>query len=73
MYRGYYGLGVTAGMIGTPASQTQWRVINRTAAAVLLAAALLPVAALPLWRRARPRQVLLALCWALAVGCLMLG
>jgi hypothetical protein len=33
----------------------------------------LPVAALPLWRRPRPRPVLLAVCWVLAVGFTMHG
>lgn len=67
LYRGYYGLGGTAGMIGRPASQSEWRALNLIGAAILLVAALLPAAILPLWRRARPRRVLLALCWLLAV------
>jgi hypothetical protein len=69
LYRAYYGFGGTAGMIGRPASQAEWRAINLIAAAVLLVAALLPVAALPLWRRPRLRRVLLVVCWVLAVGC----
>lgn len=73
MYRGYYGLGGTMGMFGTPASETQWRAINLTAAAILLVTAVLPVAVLPLWRRPPVRPVLLALCWALAVGFTMHG
>jgi hypothetical protein len=32
-------------------------------------AAALPIAALPLWRIPRARRVLLAVCWAVAVGC----
>ena len=32
-------------------------------------AAALPIAVLPLWRIPRARWVLLALCWAVAVGC----
>lgn len=67
-YRGYYGLGGTAGMFGTPASPAQWRAINLAAAAMLFTVALLPVAALPLWPRRWPRRVLLASCWVLAVG-----
>lgn len=73
MYRGYYGLGGAVGMFGTPASDAQWRAINLTAAAILLVVAVLPVAALPLWRRSRLRPVLLALCWPLAVGFTMHG
>ena len=71
VYRAYYGFGGTVGMIGRPASQAEWRVINLTAAAMLLVAALLPVAALPLWRRPRLRRVLLVVCWVLAVGFVM--
>ena len=59
LYRAYYGFGGTVGIIGRPAAQAEWRVINLTAAAMLLVAALLPVAALPLWRRPRLRRVLL--------------
>jgi hypothetical protein len=70
-YRGYYGLGGTAGMFGTPASAAQWRTINLAAAVVLLAIALLPVAALSLWQRRWPRRILLTSCWVLAVGLVM--
>lgn len=73
LYRGYYGLGGTAGMFGSPASAAQWRSINLVAAATLLVVALVPVIALPLWRRPRPRRVLLASCWVLAVGLIMHG
>jgi hypothetical protein len=68
LYRGYYGLGGTVGMFGTPASSAQWRAVNLAGAAVLLVIALLPIAALPLWPRPGLRPVLLALCWLLAVG-----
>ena len=70
-YRGYYGLGGTAGMFGTPSSAAQWRAINLAAAALLLAVAVLPLAALPLWQRRWPRRGLLASCWLLAVGLVM--
>lgn len=73
LYRGYYGLGGTVGIVGEPASQAQWRAINLAAAAVLLAAAVLPVAVLPLWRRPRWRPVLAGVCWVVAVGCVMHG
>lgn len=68
LYRGYYGLGGTIGMIGRPADQGEWRAINLAGAAILLVLALLPVAVLPLWRRRGLRRVLLGLCWLLAVG-----
>jgi hypothetical protein len=71
LYRGYYGLGGTVGMIGRAASQAEWRALNLAGAAMLLVVALLPVAALPLWRRPRWRRVLLGVCWALAVGFVM--
>lgn len=70
-YRGYYGLGGTAGMFGAPASPAQWRAVNLAAAGLLLAVAVLPVAALPLWPRRWPRRALLASCWVLAVGFVM--
>jgi len=70
-YRGYYALGGTAGMFGTPASPAQWRAVNLAAAVMLLAVAVLPVAALPLWQRRWPRRFLLAACWVLAVGFVM--
>lgn len=70
-YRGYYGLGGTVGMFGAPASPVQWRAVNLAAAGMLLAVAVLPVAALPLWPRRWPRRVLLASCWVLAVGFVM--
>jgi hypothetical protein len=73
VYRGYYGLGGTAGMFGTPASPAQFRAVNLVAAAMLLAIAVLPVAALPLWPRRWPRRILLASCWVLAVGFVMHG
>jgi hypothetical protein len=73
LYRGYYGLGGTVGMFGRPASQAQWRTINLAGAALVLVLALLPAAALPLWRRPHLRPVLLAVCWVLAVGFTMHG
>jgi hypothetical protein len=70
-YRGYYALGGTIGMFGTPVSMSQWRLINAVGAAIILTAAVLPVATLPLWQRRKARLVLLALCWVIAVGCVM--
>ncbi|MEU8355531.1 hypothetical protein AB0C27_05890 [Nonomuraea sp. NPDC048882] len=70
-YRAYYALGGTAGMFGTPVSQAQWLAINAVGAGILLVAAVLPVAALPLWRRRSGRRAMLALCWVAAVGCVM--
>jgi hypothetical protein len=71
LYRGYYALGGTLLLPGTPADPTQFRLINAAAVAVLAIAAVLPIAMLPLWRRPRARQVLLAVCWLVAVGCSM--
>ncbi len=69
LYRAYYGFGGTVGLIGVVRSQTEWRAINLAAAGIVLVAAALPIAALPLWRRPGPRRVLLVLCWVVAVGC----
>ena len=70
-YRGYYAMGGTFGMFGTPVSMSQWRLINALGAAIILIGAVVPVATLPLWQRRRARAVLLALCWVVAVGCVM--
>lgn len=70
-YRAYYGFGGTIGMIGTPASEDDWRAINLAAATVLLLVALLPLVALPLWGRPQLRRGLLGVSWLLAVGGVM--
>jgi hypothetical protein len=70
-YRAYYALGGTVGMFGTPVSMSQWRLINAEGAVIILIGAVLPVATLPLWQRRQARLVLLALCWVIAVGCVM--
>lgn len=70
-YRAYYALGGTIGMFGTPVSMSQWRLINAVGAAIILVGAVLPVATLSLWTHRRARSVLLALCWVVAVGCVM--
>jgi len=70
-YRAYYGFGGTFGMIGTPRSPAGFRLLNLFAVGVLMAAAVLPVAALFGWRHPRVRRVLLGLCWIVAVGCVM--
>jgi hypothetical protein len=69
LYRAYYGLGGTVGMFGVPASDAQWRAINLVAAALLFGAAALPLVAGPLWNRAWPRRLLLAIAWVIAVAC----
>lgn len=71
LYRGYYALGGTLLLPGTLADPSQFRLINAAAVAILAIAAVLPIAMLPLWRRARARPVLLAVCWLVAVGCTM--
>ena len=73
LYRGYYWLGGTVGMVGRPASQAEWRAINLAGAVIVLVLALLPTVMLPLWQRPRLRPVLLAVCWVLAVGYIMHG
>jgi hypothetical protein len=68
-YRGYYALGGTGLLPGTPAQGGEFRRINAVAAVVLGIAAVLPLAMLPLWSRRRIRPLLLTLCWLVAVGC----
>jgi hypothetical protein len=69
LYRGYYALGGTFGMQGTPVSFPLWRQVNAVGAVLILAFAILPLLLLPAWRHRRVRPVLLVLCWIVAVGC----
>lgn len=69
LYRGYYALGGTFGIFGTPVSMEQWRRINGIAAAMLFVAAMLPLVSVHAWGNRRARPVLLALCWIVTVGC----
>jgi hypothetical protein len=71
LYRGFYGLGGTIGMIGTPTSESNWRATNLGAAGVLLLVGLLPFASLPLSRRPTGRRLLLIIAWGLATGGVM--
>jgi hypothetical protein len=71
IYRGYYAAGGTFGVPGTPDPHGPFRLINAFAAIILVVAAVLPVVMLPLWSRRRARLVLLAVCWTVAVGCVM--
>ncbi|MGA8114351.1 MAG: DUF3995 domain-containing protein [Actinocatenispora sp.] len=73
LYRGYYAAGGTAFLPGTirPGSRDQFLLINLIGALVIGAAAVVPVAMLPFWSRRWSRRPLLALCWAVAVGCCM--
>jgi hypothetical protein len=71
LYRGYYAVGGTVGMIGTFRSASEWRDLNLAGAVILLAVAVLPVTMLPLWRRPGVRRILLGVCWVLAVGFIM--
>ena len=69
LYRWYYALGGTFGMLGTPVSLEQFARINAIAGVLLFVAALLPIVLASVWSRRRTRPVLLALCWVIAVGC----
>jgi hypothetical protein len=69
VYRGYYAAGGTRWLPGQPADPAQFRLINGAAAIILLIAAAAPLAMLPMWRRHRARLAALALCRAVAVGC----
>jgi hypothetical protein len=70
LYRGYYAVGGTRFLPGTPADAQQFRLINAVAVVILVIAAAVPLAMLSLWRRQRARPVLLAVCWLVAVGCI---
>lgn len=66
-YRGYYAAGRTIGMHGTPASMSDFRMVNLAGAIILGVWALFPIAALPLWQRPRARNALFAVSWLGAV------
>jgi hypothetical protein len=70
-YRGYYALGGTIGMFGTPVSESQWRQINGVGAVLLVLAAFVAFATTRLWHRPLARQALLAFAWVAFVGCVM--
>jgi hypothetical protein len=69
LYRWYYALGGTFGLLGLPRSLEKWRRINAIAGVLLLVTAVLPLALVNVWGRRRARPLLLALCWMIAVGC----
>jgi hypothetical protein len=71
LYRGYYAVGGTRFLPGTPADAQQFRLINAVAVVILVIAAAVPLAMLLLWRRQGARPVLLAVCWLVAVVCIM--
>jgi hypothetical protein len=72
-YRGYYALGGTFGMFGTPVSVSQWRQINGVGAVLLFMAAIVAFATTRLWHRTNLRTALLVFAWVAAVGCVMHG
>jgi hypothetical protein len=73
-YRGYYALGGTIGMFGTPVSERQWRQINAVGAVLLVMAAIVAFATTTrLWDRRYARTALLVFAWAAFTGCVMHG
>jgi hypothetical protein len=58
-------------MFGTPVSMGQWRLINAVGAAIILIGAVLPVATLPAVATSASALGDEALCWMIAVGCVM--
>lgn len=70
-YRAYYAFGGSLGMFGVPVSESDWRRINAIGAVITLVGAILPIVMLRGWRRPLARTCLLALCWIVAVGCVM--
>ncbi len=71
VYRGYYALGGTFGMFGTPVSDAEWRRINGSAAVVLVLAAGLAAVAPRLHAHHRTWAGLVAAGWIITVGCVM--
>jgi len=69
LYRGYYALGGTWGILGTPVSHAQWIRINAIAAGMLLAAAVAPIAFLRAWHMRTMRPFLLVVAWLVSVAC----
>jgi hypothetical protein len=69
LYRSYYALGGTWGILGTPASHEQWIRINAIASAMLLVTAALAIATVPGWRNPRAVPWLLVFCWLVTVTC----
>lgn len=70
LYRLYYAVGGTFGMLGTPVSQEDWRRINLIAAILLFATAFLPIVVARLWTRPRWQPLLLTLAWVIAIACI---
>jgi len=68
VYRAYYALGGTVGLIGRPVSESRLQAINGVGAAIILVAAVLPWLVL---RSGRFRRITPALGWIVAVGCCM--
>jgi hypothetical protein len=70
-YRAYYGFGGRTGMVGVPASWSQFRAINLAAVVILIVAAAIPFAATRAEPDRWPRRVLPAVSLLAAVGCCM--
>ena len=69
VYRWYYALGGTVGMLGTPRSHAEWIRINAIAGVLLFVSALLPLLILRAWSNRRAEPLLLTIAWIIAVGC----
>ena len=67
-YRAYYALGGDVGMIGVPASESDFRAVNAAGAAIIAAAGVLALLAVRVRRILRALPVL---GWIGAVGCCM--
>jgi hypothetical protein len=70
-YRGYYALGGTVGMFGTPVSTDLWRQVNAAGAAVLVGAAAVAAIVPSMEDRPRVRMALIGFAWIAFVGCVM--
>ena len=70
-YRGYYALGGTFGIFGTPVSDAAWRRINGLASVLLVLAAVLGALAPRLHAHLRAWGGLVSAGWLITVGCVM--
>lgn len=61
------------GCSARPCSESHWRLVNAIGAALILCAAVLPLATARFSRHPRARVALLTIGWVIAVGCVMHG
>lgn len=70
-YRGYYALGGTIGMFGTPVSDDLWRSVNAVGAVALVGPAAIAALVPRFHDGSRARVAFIAFGWVAFVGCVM--